>query len=241
MICIKEIASSLILEKLKDEIELRPIHANEAIEFIKSHYLGSPPAGGPIYFGVFNKQSNKILGVVTYSSPTKPTDYQEVAVDPVTGETYVRPNEIIELTRLYFPDSLDLPNVESFTISAGNKLIKKVKPQLKVIITRADAGRHVGTIYQATNAIYLGRSRDSIRPFEKDTGKEIRRKDYEKFGFRDVRELRRKLDQDPDIPVELKTRHGKHKYIYIVTTNKKEKEQILNNLVTKPQPYPKAG
>jgi len=118
-------------------------------------------------------------------------------------------------------------------------MIKKEKPNLKVIISRADAGRHVGAIYQATNAIYLGKSRDSIRPFDKETGKEIRRKDYEKYGFRNVSELRQKLDDNPNIPIEMKMRSGKHKYIYLVTRNKKEKENILTNLLTKPQSYPK--
>ena len=241
MILIKEIISPLLMEKLKDELELRRISGAEASDFIKSHYLASTPAGGPIYYGVFHKGTGNIIGVVTYSSPSKPTDYHEIAVNQITGESYIAPGEIVELSRLYFPDDIDMPNIESFTIAAGNKMIKKEKPNLKVIITRADAGRHVGSIYQATNAIYLGKSRDSIRPFSKETGTEIRRRDYEKYGFRNVPELRQKLDSDPNIPVEMKMRSGKHKYIYLVTTNKKEKENILTNLLTKPQSYPKAS
>ena len=239
MILIKEIAENLLLEKLKDDIELQRIDGEEAKHFILSHYLGNAPSGGTIYYGVFHKPSQKLLGVISYSSPTKPTDYQEISLNPVTGESYINSNEIVELTRLYFPDEIDLPNIESFTISAGNKLIKRDKPQIKVIITRADAGRHVGSIYQATNAIYLGKSRDSMRPFHRETNVEIRSDEYEKYGFNSIRELRRMLDLNPNIPVELKTRSGKHKYIYIVTTNKRTKEEILTNLITKPQPYPK--
>lgn len=240
MILISEIAKNLILEKLKDELELKRVHADAANHFIQSHYLGVKPSGGAIYYGVFHKATQKLIGVVTYSSPTKPTDFQEISINPVTGESLISPSEIVELTRLFFPDDIDFPNIESFTIAAGNRMIKQDKPQLKVIITRADAGRHVGSIYQATNAIYLGKSRDSMRPYSKEKGTEIRASEYQKYGFSSIRDLRKMLDTNPNLPVGMKLRSGKHKYIYIITANKKEKEQILTNLLTKPQPYPKS-
>ena len=70
----------------------------------------------------------------------------------------VNPNEIVELKRLYL-DDIDVKNLESYVIAKSLKLVKDSMPEIKAVITFADDKvGHTGTIYQATNAIYLGKS-----------------------------------------------------------------------------------
>jgi hypothetical protein len=141
----------VLLEKLKDEIVITPITLEEAQPFILKHYIGEKPRGIQKIYGVYHKPSgNKLVGTAIYGKPRKQAT--TVVQPEVSSE------EVIELQRLFLEDYVNTKNIESYVISHTLKLIKQDFPSVKVVITFADekAG-HVGSIYQATNAIYLGK------------------------------------------------------------------------------------
>ena len=130
----------------------------------------------------------------------------------------------------------------SYVIGLGNKKIKQDYPALKVVITRADSGQgHTGAIYQATNAIYLGKSKDTKRLWDKAQGKWIYRlKQVQKYGFETGKQATADARTNPDSPFEIRTATGKHMYIYILSgTNSSEGKRILAGLIKDIQPYPK--
>ena len=141
----------IILEKLKDEIEIVSTDPEQVHSFILKHYLGNWPKGIKKIYGVIHikPEGKEMVGMAIYGTPMKPAT--KVVYPEVTSD------EVLELKRLFIEDYIKLPNVESFVISKTLNLIKQEFPNVKVVITFADKTvGHRGSIYQATNAIYLG-------------------------------------------------------------------------------------
>jgi hypothetical protein len=147
----------LIIEGLKDEIEVVPAKREDVTQFVQKHYLHKFPAGTQLIYMVNRKTENgasQPIGMALYGSPF-PTATKFL-------EPEVSHQDTIELKRLFL-DDVGIKNLESFVIAKTLKRVKEDKSNVKVIITFADDSQgHKGTIYQATNAIYLGKS---------DTGK----------------------------------------------------------------------
>ena len=148
---IKSIKESVILEKLKDEIEIVSTDPEQVHSFILKHYLGNWPKGIKKIYGVnyLKPEGKEMVGMAIYGTPMKSATR---VIEPEATS-----NEVLELKRLFLEDYINLPNIESFVISKTLKLIKQEFPDVKIVITFADkAAGHRGSIYQATNAIYLG-------------------------------------------------------------------------------------
>lgn len=240
---------SLLIESLKDSVYLEPKSKSEVIDFINKHYLKKYPTAVTVNYGVMYKMPDgnvDMVGVIVYGQTTKPQDFEEIAVDD-KGNSLLKQNELLELLRLYLkPEVKEIPelknNLASYVIGLGNKTIKQNYPKVKVIITRSDSEQgHTGTVYQATNAIYLGKSRTRKRLWDKNEDRWVNRKpQIEKYGFKTAGDAVRDLKTNPDSPFELRIDYGKHKYIYILSgTNSSEGKNILANLVKPFQPYPK--
>ena len=146
---VKILKEYVILEKLKDEFQVVPTSKDEAEPFIRKHYIGAWPSGVKRIYGIYQKSSeNRIVGIIIYGVP-----FHTV---PRFLEPEVKYDETIELKRLFI-DDIGVKNIESFAIGQSLKLLKMDEPQIKVVITFADDLKgHKGTVYQATNAIYLG-------------------------------------------------------------------------------------
>lgn len=243
MILLKE----LLMESIKDLIYLEKKSKSDVEELISKHYLAKYPSAAAPPYGVMFKGPDgvKMIGAIIYGQTSKPNEYKEIAVDE-KGESILKQGEVFELLRLYLSPDIknhpDLRNLASYVISKGNSLIKSDYPTVKVVITRADSGQgHVGSIYQATNAIYLGKSNDQLRPYDKQKKKFIyRTRELAFYGFKDWREMITSAKEDPSSPIELKMMTGKHFYIYILSgQNSTEGKRILTNLTKDIQPYPK--
>lgn len=152
----KLLAEYVILEKLKDEVEIVPATQQDVAQFVQKHYLHQFPTGTKKIYAVLHKQQDGtklMVGCIIYGVPFH-------TVGKFLQPVGVAPNEILELKRLFI-DDIGLRNIESFVIGQTIKLLKKDMPEIKVVITFADDKvGHVGSIYQATNAIYLGKSND---------------------------------------------------------------------------------
>lgn len=141
----------VLLEKLKDEIEIVPTTPEQVHPFVLKHYLQTEPTAVRKVYGIIYKPTNEMIGMAIYGLPM------------MTASRFLQPEahqrQVFELKRLFIEDRPGLRNIESYVIARTLKMIKEEFPDVKVVITFADekAG-HLGGIYQATNAIYLGKS-----------------------------------------------------------------------------------
>jgi hypothetical protein len=142
----------VILEKMKDDFDVEPAKRQDVEVFIKRHYLQKFPTGIKRIYAIYKKEheGKQMVGMIIYGSLFHTAAH--------FLEPEVKHSEILELKRLYI-DDVGVKNLESFSIGQSLNLLKKDEPSVKVVVTFADDMHgHVGGIYQATNAIYIGKS-----------------------------------------------------------------------------------
>ena len=155
-------------------------------------------------FGLF--QSNNLIGVLTIGKPAS----NQLCIG-VCGNEYSK--YVYELNRLVINDGLE-KNVLSFFV--GNSL--KMIPDNMILISYADTKmKHNGYIYQATNWIYTGATKERTD-----------------IGLEDNKHSRH-YDKSIDYSLR-KHRSSKHRYIFFIGKLKKE---FINKLNYKIEPYPK--
>jgi len=148
-----------VIDTSRYGVELIP-DDNTAKAFVeKHHYSGSYPAAR-VRVGLY--RSRELVGVAVFSVPCNarviPSYFP--GLEPLNG---------VELGRFVLLD--DVPgNGETWFLARAFKLLKTAKPELRAVLSysdpvprRTDDGAvvmpgHVGTIYQAHNGVYAGRS-----------------------------------------------------------------------------------
>lgn len=135
--------SQNILPKIKPkDIKLRVISSSVANPFVKkNHYSGKIVPNSQLHFGAF---VNGVLhGVLSYGASMDKRRMQGL----VAGTGF---NEFLELNRMAFDEKLP-KNSESRCIAISIRLIKKLAPHIKWIVSFADATQcGDGTIYRAS-------------------------------------------------------------------------------------------
>jgi hypothetical protein len=155
-------------------------------------------------FGLY--QSEILKGVLTIGKPASPS-----LCDGVCGKEFSQ--YVYELNRLCVDDNLE-KNVLSYFVSQALKLIKDDL----IIVSYADTMMsHNGYIYQATNWIYTGATKERTD-----------------IGFEDGTHSRH-YDKNIDYSIR-KFRSSKHRYIYFVG---KLKRTFVKNLKYSIEEYPK--
>lgn len=127
------------------DLEIKLVETNVAIKFLqKYHYMMKHRSG--IHYGAYLK--DKLVAICSFSSITRKSSATKLKL---------KPNELIELSRLCIDPSFRKKNLASKLISKSIKNIKKSYPNLKSIITFADTTLgHTGTVYKASNFKYDG-------------------------------------------------------------------------------------
>ena len=127
------------------DIILKPITSREANVFIKRvHYSGKVVNNSQIHIGVF--YNGKLEGAMQFG----PSLDKRKMVGLVEGTLW---NEFVELNRMAFSDKLPR-NSESRALSIAFKILRKFAPQLKWIVSFADATQcGDGTIYRASGFV----------------------------------------------------------------------------------------
>jgi hypothetical protein len=127
------------------EIIVKVIPAKIAVPFIKkNHYSGKVVNNSCLHFGAF--LDGKLHGVMSFGPSLDKAKMQGL----VTGTGW---NEFLELNRMAFDDYLPR-NAESYCIGKCMRLIKKNAPQIKWVVSFADAcSCGDGTIYRASNFV----------------------------------------------------------------------------------------
>lgn len=229
---------------------------------VAHHYSGSFPAAR-FRFGLYWKDrfgQEGLAGVavfgVSMNQRAIPSYFDELA-----------PNDGVELSRLVLLDHL-AANAESWFLGRAFRLLKAGAPQIRGVLSYADplprlredgstvTPGHVGCIYQAHNARYLGRSsarsllvsRDG-RVFSQRSATKIRRE--ERGAAYAVRQLI-SMGAPAPLPLEAPERYllravreggfrrmphpGNHVYAWWLGQRRAEPERLRA-----PMPYPKKG
>ncbi len=192
---------------MKDKFYVLKIDSYQTYDWlINKHYAKRIPSIS-FAFGLYDK-NNILQGVCTIGKPASPSLC--VGVCGKENSKYV-----YELNRLCVNDGLP-KNTLSFFVS---KALKKL-PSL-IIVSYADKGQnHNGYIYQATNWIYTGASKERT-----DIGSED--------GTHS-----RHYDKNIDYKKNRKFRSSKHRYVNF-TGSKKQRKNFLKSLKYKIYNYPK--
>ena len=200
-------------------LNIRPIPFVAAKQLLlKHHYLHSLPGGTKLGLGVFLNES--LLGVITFGA------------GPALTYSLVKdaaPEDCLVLSRLWLSDLLP-KNSESHVIAIALRHLKKYT-RIRFVVSYADpSAGHVGTIYQASNWLYIGQS-EAMPLFDIGDGKARHSRSLSHaFGSHSVKYLK-----SQGINVKLVDQAAKHRYIYFLDPKWRTK------LNTKVLPYPKKG
>jgi hypothetical protein len=190
--------------KIPLKYNVLPIDSNLTYDWLlKKHYAKRIPSIS-YAFGLYNE--NILVGILTIGKPASPN-----LCDGVCGKENSK--YVFELNRLCVNDNLE-KNTLSFFVGKCLNLIK----ENMILVSYADSMmNHNGYIYQATNWIYTGATKERTD-----------------IGFEDKSHSRhydKKIDYS-----NRKFRSSKHRYIFFIGRLKKEFRKSLNYLVEK---YPK--
>lgn len=189
---------------IKSKYSVKSIDSFYTYEWlINKHYAKRIPSIS-YSFGLFNK--NILVGVLTIGKPASPS-----LCIGICGSEYS--SFVYELNRLCVNEGLE-KNALSYFLSKSLKLIK----DNIIIVSYADkAFHHHGYIYQATNWIYTGCTKERT-----DIGIE---------DGKHSRHYNKKMDYSLR-----KFRSSKHRYVYFIG---KKKYEFKSNLKYKIEAYPK--
>lgn len=199
---------------------VRKIPAVQAKEYVyKYHYShGSHHSPLPCY-GLFDGEN--LVGVYMFATPCS-----ESVRASIFGIEYK--NHVTELHRLHILD-VTPKNTESWFISCCLHLLKQDCPQIEAVIAFSDPTEgHTGIIYQATNALYYGKSQSSTFYIDK-TG---RLRHPRQCGINISKEKALELEWIPT------KRLPKYRYLWLLG-GKTRRKTLYKMLKVKIYPYPK--
>jgi hypothetical protein len=207
--------------RVSDGLRVEKVAASIAKPFVKEHHYSHGIHNGPMTYGLFRDEN--LIGVLAFATPSS-----EAVCASVFGVEYKR--SVTELHRLVLLDEVP-KNAESFFISRALKLLKSDRPYYRAVLSFADSTEgHMGTIYQACNALYCGTT--SMATFYLDEDGRLRHP--RQNGVNITKELAAERGW---VPVK---RGAKHRYIFLLPASKSEKKVMLRDLLLPTMPYPKA-
>ena len=183
-------------------MKVLPIKPEEAFPWImQKHYAKRLPSIS-YAFGLYDK--NSLIGIVTYGMPAS-----NQLCEGICGVENKK--LVIELNRLCL--QYNTKNEASFLVANSIKML----PKPMVIVSYADTAQgHIGYVYQATNFLFTGTTKERTDMFAGE-GKHSRHA------------------TDPSIR---QFRSAKHRYVYL-HGSKSDKRFLLGQLQYDIEPYPK--
>ena len=177
-------------------MEIKQINKKDSYDFIlNKHYAQRLPSISFCY-GLFI--NNKLEGILTIGKPASNS-----LCEGICGKEYKK--YVYELNRLCVNEGLPKNTLSQFV----SKVLKDLSNIKIILVSYADEGaNHHGYIYQATNWIYLGKTKDRTDKYS--PGNKHSRHYTNKYSH-----LR-------------KYRSSKHRYLYI--PNKKFRKECLSHL-----------
>jgi hypothetical protein len=225
----------------KSDVEVYPISKKDQDfkqidSWIKEkHYLKKWPKSVQSVLAI--KVNGKLSGVLVYGIGTR----GQAATD-IFGPGVMKNNQLWELQRAFTTDEAkkEVPNLGSMVISRGNELIRthaKTKDGLpvKAIVSYADSAQgHKGSVYQSTNATYLGEQepRSGWAITDPNTGNTTTRTTIKAS-------IRNKMSDDGYVVEKVTPETGKHKFLYALGKDQNDRDQLLAKVIKPIFSYPK--
>lgn len=190
-------------------------------DFIKKYHYSRTCHNGPMTVGLFDGE--ELVGVCAFATPSS-----ENVRASVWGAEFK--DSVTELHRLVVLDRLPT-NTESWFIVRALRLLKERKPHINGVLSFADTTEgHVGTIYQATNALYCGETSGRARFWRDDEGR-----------------LRHPRQNGVNITPSEAAKRGwvaeyrgkKHRYLFLLPNNRAHKKVLMKELKLGTFSYPK--
>lgn len=179
----------------------------------RSHYIGRLGSTS-VSLGLF--EGTELVGVVAFGTIPRNN------AASICGPSYTK--NVMELTRLALIDQAPR-NSESWFIGKALGWLSQNRSDVQILISYADASvGHVGTVYQATNWVYTGKSGGDV-VWLCDDGKVLHPRTT---GW----------DKSVLPPGRWRPSPGKHRYVTFVGAPSVRRE-ARKNLRWKPLPYPK--
>lgn len=194
---------------IKDEFSVLPIKPRETYDWLlNKHYAKRIPSIS-FSFGLYDSNRDTV-GVLTIGKPAS----HSLCIG-ICGENNSK--FVYELNRLITDDNLP-KNTLSYFLSSSLKMLPDI-----ILVSYADKlFNHHGYIYQATNWIYTGATKERTD-----------------IGFDDGSHSRH-YDKRIDTKINRKKRSSKHRYVYFVAGGSKKKKW-LSELRYKSLEYPKGN
>ncbi len=143
-------------------------HAAAKHSVMRWHYSRKLPAFKMVRIGVF--EAGRFVGAVLYGCG---------ANRHIARPFNLKDTQVCELVRVALAPGRKYPTSKCVAISL--RMLKQQSPGLRLVVSYADAGQgHVGTIYQATNWLFIG---SATQPYLRVKGKvEHPRTLYDRYG-----------------------------------------------------------
>lgn len=188
---------------------------------LKFHYARAVPSAS-FAFNVFNN-SGEWCGVILYGFG---------ANVHIAHPFDLFQGEVVELLRVALNGKQE---TTSQAVAMTLRELKRIAPHIKIVVSYADIDQnHAGTIYQATNWLYLGKFNENSRGGFIVHGKKRHPKSLHSLGYKQSLEwLQKHIDKNARLFVT----KGKHKYIFCFC--KKQRKKWLKQ--SKQYPKSKAG
>lgn len=179
------------------------------------HYSKCIPAGKMICFGIWEDDIFK--GVIIYSKGANNNQAQYYGL---------KHNQLVELTRI----AMNTHKIEvSKVISISIRILKKLCPHIKLIFSFADKDQnHKGTIYKASNFIYLGDNHGLTDCFIVKGKKTHRRSLYSILKKYNITVTLSNIQKYLDPKATVFKPKGKHLFVYILD---KQDTNLKNRII----------
>jgi len=169
------------------------------------HYAKRVPAQPLCGYSIFNNKS-EWCGVIVFNN----------GVGNIEKPFNLKKGEVCELVRIALNGKQDKT---SRALSIALKLFKKHNPLVKLIVSYADSDFHKGTLYKASNFIYIGSKKTGNEYIYNN--KSVHSRSISKTGYSKQFGIFRKTIKKKDCEVIKKG--VKHKFIYFLDKNEKQK------------------
>jgi hypothetical protein len=224
------------------KFSIRPIAKSTAKDIIVNNHYSGIWTKVSYAIGLFYKSESEhqffsgvneqLVGVACYGDP--------VGRNAGASISELLPRDgVLELTRLFVFDGYGT-NIESWFVGKTFEWLRTNVPRIKALISYSDPNAgHLGTIYQATNWIYQGNNLRwsdswSFKWSEDDTWHHSRTS-FVRYGTNDPKLIQTMVSH----PFWIKREPKKHRYVYVLTKDKKERKSFLKSLKHESVPYPK--
>lgn len=187
--------------------EVREISRQEALSFIMPrHYAGRIPQVTCAFGWFFN---NNLMAVITYGKPASNS-----LCEGICGKEYS--DRVWELNRMCRKEELNIPL--SYFVSKTLKMLSQFDI---IVVSYSDTEmNHHGYVYQASNFIYTGCTKERTDKYTSGNKHSRHYKECDQTGVR-------------------KVRSSKHRYVYFCAKSNSSKKKMIKALKYEILPYPK--